>query len=73
VTKNIATIAINLVTPKARAKHEPFVQQTSLRSPVGGFESNRAKKVETFRKFSFDYFLIGRSKISAGFFDPTLL
>jgi len=30
VTKYIARIVINLVTPKARAKHEPFVQQTGL-------------------------------------------
>jgi hypothetical protein len=30
VTKIIYLVHINLVTPKARAKHEPFVQQTGL-------------------------------------------
>jgi len=30
VTKIIYLILINLVTPKARAKHESFVQQTGL-------------------------------------------
>jgi hypothetical protein len=32
VTKIIYFVLINLVTPKARAKHEPFVQQTGLRT-----------------------------------------
>ena len=32
MTKIIYILLINLVTPKARAKHEPFVQQTSLRT-----------------------------------------
>jgi hypothetical protein len=31
VTKITYLILMNLVTPKARAKHEPFVQQTGLR------------------------------------------
>jgi hypothetical protein len=31
VTKIIYLVIINMVTPKARAKHEPFVQQTGLR------------------------------------------
>jgi hypothetical protein len=31
VTKVIYLVLIHLVTPKARAKHEPFVQQTGLR------------------------------------------
>jgi hypothetical protein len=31
VTKIIYLILLNLVTPKARAKHEPYVQQTGLR------------------------------------------
>ncbi len=30
MTKIIKLVLINLVTPKARAKHEPFVQQTGL-------------------------------------------
>jgi len=30
VTKMIYLILINLVTPKAQAKHEPLVQQTGL-------------------------------------------
>ncbi len=30
MTKIIYLVLINLVTPKARAKHEPFVQQTGL-------------------------------------------
>jgi hypothetical protein len=30
VTKIIYLVFINLVTPKARAKHDPFVQQTDL-------------------------------------------
>ncbi len=36
MTKIIYLILINLVTPKARAKHKPFVQQTGLRR----FEKN---------------------------------
>jgi hypothetical protein len=31
VTKIVYLVLINLSTPKARAKHEPFVQQTGLR------------------------------------------
>ncbi len=31
MTKIILLVLINLVTPKARAKHEAFVQQTGLR------------------------------------------
>ncbi len=30
MTKIIYLILINLVTPKARAKHDPYVQQTGL-------------------------------------------
>jgi len=32
VTKIIYFVLINLVTPEARAKHEPFVQKTGLRT-----------------------------------------
>ncbi len=35
MTKVIYLVLINLVTPKAQAKHEPFVQQTGL-SPRHG-------------------------------------
>jgi hypothetical protein len=34
VTKIIYRVLINLVTPKARAKHEPLVQQTGHRCRV---------------------------------------
>jgi len=47
VTKITYLIFMNLVTPKARAKHEPFVQQTGLRKQT--FKSNifQFKKVQT--------------------------
>ncbi len=44
VTKIISLTIINLVTPKARAKHEPSVQQTGLR------EGKMAEKVEFFNQ-----------------------
>jgi hypothetical protein len=47
VTKIIYLILINLVTPKARAKHEPYVQQTGLclSQKIGSIEMSEGVEV----------------------------
>ncbi len=61
MTKIIYRVLINLVTPKARAKHEPFVQQTGLRQPAQRtrYPSPKVRlQVLKYFKFQLYHFLI---------------